>query len=217
MTYWSHSRRSMKGTSMVSIKRYFQVYADYKSGKPGDAGYLEFKAYGWGVDSVLLTQLRTLPKQYNLDLKKLIHLPVGTLGHEYAKHMKKYGIQPLEISADLQADAEENPFALRLLTVHDIYHVLLGFDITYAGEAGVFAFKAAQGDSRMLPILQPLALVGICLMKPKSMWQTIANFRRGRSLGKQAKCLLTYRFADNWAKPVSEIRSEMGLSENSNW
>ena len=198
---------------MVSIKRYFQIYTDYKSGKPGDAGYLEFKAYGWGADSDLLTQLRTLPKQYDLDLEQLIQLPVGTLGYEYAKHMKKYGIQPLEISADLQADAEENPFEIRLLTVHDIYHVLLGFDITYAGEAGVFAFKAAQGYSRMLPILQPLALIGICLMRPKSVRQTVANFRRGRSLGKQAKCLLTYRFAENWTKPVSEIRAETGLIE----
>lgn len=145
----------------------------------------------------------------------MMQLPAGTLGHEYAKHMKKYGIQPLEISADLQADAEENPLALRLLSVHDIYHVLLGFNITYAGEAGVFAFKAAQGYSKVLPLLQPLALIGICLMRPKNVRQIMANFRRGRSLGKQAKCLLTYRFADNWAKPVSEIRAEMGLIEQS--
>lgn len=201
---------------MITIKRYFQAYTDYKSGKPGDAGYAEFKAYGWGADSELLAQLRTLPRQYDLDLDNLIRLPAGTLGHEYAKHMQKYNIQPLEISADLQADAEENPFALRLLTVHDIYHVLLGFDITFAGEAGVFAFKAAQGYSRMLPILQPLALVGICLMRPKSIRQVIANFRRGRSLGKQAKCLLTYRFTENWAKSVDEIRTEMGLVEKQN-
>lgn len=201
---------------MVSIKRYFQIYKDYKSGKPGDAGYLEFKAYGWGAAPALLDQLRASPKQYDLDLDQMMQLPAGTLGHEYAKHMKKYGIQPLEISADLQADAEENPLALRLLSVHDIYHVLLGFNITYAGEAGVFAFKAAQGYSKMLPLLQPLALIAICLMRPKSIRQTIANFRRGRSLGKQANCLLTYRFAENWAKPVSEIRAEMGLIEKSN-
>ena len=157
-----------------------------------------------------------LDSQNRSKLEQLMQLPTGTLGHEYAKHMKKYGIQPLEISADLQADAEENPLALRLLSVHDIYHVLLGFNITYAGEAGVFAFKAAQGYSKVLPLLQPLALIGICLMRPKSMSQTIANFRKGRSLGKQAKCLLTYRFADNWAKPVSEIRAEMGLIEQSN-
>ncbi|NJN23329.1 MAG: hypothetical protein HC810_01560 [Acaryochloridaceae cyanobacterium RL_2_7] len=38
-----------------------------------------------------------------------------------------------------------------------------------------------------------------------------ASFSRGEALGQQAKCLLLYRFEDNWARPIADIRTELGL------
>ena len=198
---------------MVGIKHYIQAYQDYQKGRIGDAGYLEFKLYSWGANPELLAQLQELEGHYpTIDLDPLSQLPPGTLGYEYAQHMQKYGIQPLAISPNLRQDARRNPFARRLLTVHDIFHVLLGFSTSYSGEAGVFAFTAAQGYSKMLTVLQPLGLVGLILISPANAKRTISDFCRGRALGKQANCLLTYRFEENWARPIDEVRAELGLS-----
>ncbi|NJN11199.1 MAG: hypothetical protein HC836_19510 [Richelia sp. RM2_1_2] len=49
------------------------------------------------------------------------------------------------------------------------------------------------------------------IIKPTQIKTTLANNRRGKALGKQAKCLLVYRFEKNWARQISDIRSELGL------
>ncbi|NJN23330.1 MAG: hypothetical protein HC810_01565 [Acaryochloridaceae cyanobacterium RL_2_7] len=92
-----------------------------------------------------------------VDLEALRQLPEGTLGHAYAQHMQENGIYPLVISPDLQAEAHQDPFALRYTATHDIFHVLLGFDTSYAGEMGVFAFTVAQNYSQFLNAYMPFA------------------------------------------------------------
>ena len=197
---------------MIGIKRYFQAYKDYKKGNIGDAGYMEFKIYGVGTNPGVLEQLQSFGDCYpDVDVARLAQLPEGTLGRAYAEHMEKYRIQPLEISSDMEVDARQNLLALRLVAVHDIYHALLEFSTNYSGEAGVFAFKAAQGYSKAIALLQPIGLIAIMLMRPRKIKQTLADYRRGWALGKQAKNILTYRFEDNWAKPIDEVRAELGL------
>jgi len=197
---------------MIGIKRYFQAYRDYKKGRIGDAGYMEFKIYGIGTNPDVLERLQNFGDCYpDVDVDRLAQLPEGTLGRAYAQHMKKYHIQPLEISSDMAVDARQNPLALRLIAVHDIYHALLEFSTAYSGEAGVFAFKAAQGYSKAIALLQPIGLIAIMLMRPRKIKQTLADYRRGWALGKQAENILTYRFEDNWDKPIDEVRAELGL------
>ena len=56
----------------------------------------------------------------------------------------------MEISQDLREEADSHLFALRYTVTHDIFHVLLGFDTSYAGEMGVFAFTIAQNYSKTI-------------------------------------------------------------------
>ncbi|MBD0269721.1 MAG: hypothetical protein ICV77_15680, partial [Cyanobacteria bacterium Co-bin8] len=72
-----------------------------------------------------------------IDLDSLMQYPAGTFGYEYAHHMKKNGLTPLNVSPELGEVARRNVFALRYAVTHDIFHVLLGFDTSYAGEIGV--------------------------------------------------------------------------------
>jgi len=198
---------------MPSIKRYTVALKDYfMLGKAGDAAFGEIKFYGIGADPNLIAQLQDYVGYYpTINLEELSQLPEGTLGYEYAQHMKENNIQPLEISPDLKEEADLDPFALRYTVTHDIFHILLGFDTTYAGEMGVFGFTIGQNFSKMLKIVEPLVLLLFCLIRPlqiKEIWQ---SDRTGKELGKQAKCLLTYRFEENWSRPIGDIRVELGL------
>ncbi len=198
---------------MASIRRFIQaVRRYYKTGDVGDVAFLKINLFKSGVNPAIKDQLQELAGYYpKIDLEQLSQLPAGTLGYEYAQHMRKNGIQPLAISPDLQEEADRNPFALRYVVTHDIFHVLLGFDTSYAGEIGVYAFVVAQNYSKLLNIFHPLAMLLYPVVEPMRIRETRAYFRRGAALGKQAQCLLTYRFEENWERAIADLRSELGL------
>jgi ubiquinone biosynthesis protein Coq4 len=196
-----------------NIKRYVQALKDYFiEGKAGDAAFGEIKFYGIGLNPFLRNQLQDFVGYYpKIDLEKLAQLPEGTLGYEYAQHMKQHNIQPLEISPDLREEADRSPFALRYTVTHDIFHILLGFDTSYAGEMGVFGFTVGQNYSKMLKVVEPLILLLFCVIRPFQIEKIWSCDRLGKVLGKQADCLLNYRFEENWARPINDVRAELGL------
>lgn len=100
---------------------------------------------------------------------------------------------------------------MRYTVTHDIFHVLLGFDTSYAGEMGVFAFTIAQNYSKMINAFEPLVTSLYPLFFINQSQQMRANVRKGKALGKKARCLLTYRFENNWARAIADIRNELGL------
>ncbi|MGB3263882.1 MAG: Coq4 family protein [Microcoleus sp.] len=198
---------------MANIKRFIKAIKDYyTSGQTGDIAFLKFEVFGMSANPAIVAQMQDLAGYYpSIDIEQLRQLPEGTLGYEYAQHMLKNGIQPLEISDDLQAEADRSPFALRYTVTHDIFHVLLGFDTSYAGEMGVAAFTIAQDYSKLLNAFGPVMTTLYPLIFRAQSQQMRANIRRGKALGKQAECLLSYRFEEDWARPIADIRAELGL------
>lgn len=198
---------------MASIKRFVKAYKDYfTEGETGDAALLESQLYGFGTNPDLLAQLQSFTGYYpKIDLEQLSQLPEGTLGYEYAQHMQNNGIQPLEVSDDLREEAKRHPFALRYTVTHDIFHILLGFDTSYVGEAGVFGFTVGQNYTKTLNLTYPLIKLIFLLIKPWQAKEILASARRGKELGEQAVCLLAYRFEEYWTRPITDIRAELGL------
>ena len=198
---------------MATIKRFIKAIKDYfTKGEVGDIAFLKFEGFGLGANSKVLALLKDFAGYYpSINLEELSQLPIGSLGYEYAQHMHKCGIQPLEISQDLREEADSHLFALRYTVTHDIFHVLLGFDTSYAGEMGVFAFTIAQNYSKTMNTFEPLVTSVYSLIFINQAKQMRANIRKGKALGKQAECLLGYRFEDNWARPIADIRNELGL------
>lgn len=76
----------------------------------------------------------------------------GLFGREYVRHLQSKNLKLFNVSSHLKEMADRNIFALRYAVTHDIFHVLLGFDPSYAGEIGVLAFAAEQNYSQSLKI-----------------------------------------------------------------
>lgn len=198
---------------MASIKRFIKAIRDYYGkGQVGDIAFLKTQILGISAAPEFLTQLEDLAGYAPaIDLEALSQLPEGTLGHAYARHMQKNKIHPLVISPDLQEDAKQDPFALRYTATHDMFHILLEFDTSYAGEMGVLAFTVAQNYSKFLNAYMPFAKSVYPWIFSAQKEAILANLSKGDVLGKQAECLLLYRFEDNWARPISDIRAELEL------
>jgi len=125
--------------------------------------------------------------------------------------LQKNKLKPLNISPELAEIGQNNLFALRYAVTHDMFHVLLDFDTSYAGEIGVLAFAVAQKYSKLQNISLAIAQILYPLLAPRQLKAIFTKIYRGKRMGKQARFLLNYRFEDCWSKPLDSLRQELGI------
>ncbi len=194
------------------IKQIQTAFAYKKSNNFGDFAILKSDILGAKVSLEVAEQLQNVVGYYpQINLDKLIRYPEDSFGREYAEHMKRNNLQSFNISPELEDVAQRNVFALRYVITHDIFHVLLGFDTSYAGEIGVLAFAVAQNYSNSLKIGLCFAKILYPIIAPRQIKGIIANRRKGQQLGRKAKFLLGYRFEEHWHESLSKVREDLGL------
>lgn len=196
------------------LQQFQKILAYKNSGNLGDFALLKSDFLGAKVAPEIAEKLRSVEGYYPpIDLEKLSQYPQGSFGREYADHMKVNNLKPLNVSPELDDVAKRNVFALRYVVTHDIFHVLLGFDTSYAGEIGVLAFAAAQNYSNSFKISLLLAKLLYPLLAPQQVTAIFANLQKGRELGNKAEFLLGYRFEDHWQEPINDVRNHLGLPQ----
>lgn len=185
-------------------------------GKPGDFAVLKADAFGGAIRGEVedkLAPFRGLPPA--IDLEGLSALPSGTFGKAYANFMTAHHLKPFQVSADLEAIARRNVFAVRYATTHDMFHVLLGFDTTWAGEMGVLAFAATQRYSRHLSIGLGVATILYPVLSPMTVRAILSAKRQGIQMGRQAVFLLGQPLEQEWETPLTTLRIRYRLTDAS--
>jgi len=184
------------------------------SGAAGDFAVLKADAFAGAIDPSVearLARFAGLPPP--IDLAALARLPADTFGGAYARFMKACDLKPFVVSDDLAGIAGRNVFAVRYATTHDMFHVLLDFDASWAGEMGVLAFAAAQRYHRQQRIGLALATVLYPLFSPLSIGRIIRARRRGIRLGRQAAFLLAEPLETFWEMPLALLRQQLKLDD----
>jgi ubiquinone biosynthesis protein COQ4 len=130
-------------------------------------------------------------------------LPDGTLGREYARFLDDNEITP-DAFEELPNVVDERVAwtMLRLRQTHDLWHVLTGFEPDVRGELLLQAFTYAQ-------LRMPSALVLVILGTLRRMRPSVAFVRELRHAfrrGEATAPLVTFRWEDHWATPVTELR-----------
>lgn len=187
-----------KSIMLKKLQQLKAIMAYKNSENLGDIAILKSELFGTKVSPKVASKLQPVVGYYPaIDLNLLSQYPQGTFGREYANYMETNQLKPLNISPELVDVAKRNLFALRYLVTHDIFHVLLDFDTTYAGEIGVLAFAATQNYSKSLQIGLCLASLLYPILAPQQIKAIFVNLEKGRELGKKADFLLGYRFEDH--------------------
>lgn len=196
------------------LKQVRKALAYKNSQNIGDFAILKSDILGAKVSPEVADKLENVVGYYpTIDLDKLIEYPEGSFGREYAQHMKINNLQSISISPELKDVAQRNVFALRYAITHDIFHVLLGFDTSYAGEIGVLAFAVAQNYSKSLKTGLLLAKILYPIVAPRQIKAIFENQRKGKELGQKANFLLGYRFEEHWNEPLNKVKEDLGLNE----
>ena len=151
------------------------------------------------------------------DVAYLATLPDGSLGKAFERYLTENGLDAnlLRESAFIEAHRARGEdvgyLAERGFQLHDLFHVLTGFDTTPLGEVRVVSFTVAQTPApypAMIIASRPLQMV---LYKPELLPAVMDAITEGWALGRRAKPLIDVRWEEFWERPLAELRREYAL------
>jgi ubiquinone biosynthesis protein Coq4 len=148
-----------------------------------------------------------------IDLAELRQLPEGTLGREFAEHMIKNGLDPAAIPV-LPVKDEFEFVRAHLYDTHDVWHVVTGFGTDVAGELGLQAFYQAQLPGHLPMAIMTAGLLNTLFYSWGDRDARMNEIARGWQMGKRADQLFGVRWDKLWARPLAEIRVDLGLAAN---
>lgn len=145
-----------------------------------------------------------------VDLNTLLELPPDSFGHQWATFMKANHLNP-HFFQNLQEHDDRSYLINRLHDTHDMWHIILNFDTSEAGEAGMNAFTYAQSGSPTTCMLMAAKLVRAIGGSDESRCQMMNNICRGYQLGMTAQPFLAIAWEENWTIKLSELRELAGI------
>lgn len=153
------------------------------------------------------------------DLDRLRAMPPGSLGRAIGdwfarEQIGAQGLAQAAVMARSQlgmadpAGDDERVFTTRLLNMHDIFHVLAGYDRDLRGEAAVLAFTLPQTRSPGIAYLVARILWG-------AGWRSDMGrlVRQGFQRGRRSAWLVDQDWEALLERPLDEIRRELGVGE----
>ena len=151
------------------------------------------------------------------DVEELGSLSDGTLGREFVRYLvdNELDANLLRESAFIGAHRARGEdvgyLAERGFQLHDLFHVLTGYDTTPLGEVRVVSFTVAQIPApypAMIIATRPLQMV---LYKPELLPAVMDAITEGWALGRRAKPLMGVYWEEYWERPLSDLRQEYDL------
>lgn len=149
------------------------------------------------------------------DRERLLALPPGTLGRSYAEFMAREQISAdglvdaSAVSRNERLPAERRWFADRLRDMHDLWHVVTGYERDLIGEASLLAFTYAQTRNP-----------GIGFIVAAAYWKAGRVDRSARPLlreGYRRGARAAWLPAEPWEEllelPLAQVRERLGVGD----
>jgi ubiquinone biosynthesis protein COQ4 len=147
--------------------------------------------------------------------ERLLALPPGSLGRAYAEFMSRE-----QISADGLVTASESArgmvsslpeerlwFGARLRDMHDLWHVVTGYERDLVGEASLLAFTYAQTRNRGIGFIVAVAYLKAGGGHPDARRLMREAYRRGR----RAAWLPEQDWEALLERPLEQVRHELAV------
>lgn len=144
------------------------------------------------------------------DMEALLKLPKESLGYGYASYLTEAGFDP-NFYRKIQVVDDVSYVFLRIRQSHDIWHIITGMKTDVIGELGLKGFELAQTRRPMSIILLAGGLLRTLLSSPEDLDMLLDRIAVGYRMGAKAKPFMAQKWEENWEKPVSEWRAELGI------
>ncbi len=117
----------------------------------------------------------------------------------------------IELVVDQMPGEDVGYLAERGFQLHDLYHVLTGYDTTPLGEVRVVSFTVAQTPAPYPALIIATRPLQAALYKPQLLPILMDAITEGWSLGRRAKPMMPVRWEEHFERPLAEIRAEYDL------
>lgn len=161
-------------------------------------------------DPAMQRALVERPRIGRVDVAELRALPEGTLGREFADFLTSNALDPEDIEVN-EVHSAFDYIRAHLRETHDVWHVATGMGTDVAGELGLQAFYYAQFRAPLAVMLLTVGLLNTFFYEMDDRDRRMRQIVRGYLMGKRARSLVGYRWAERWATPLGEVRRELGI------
>lgn len=143
-------------------------------------------------------------------LAELSQSPVGSFGRSYAEHMKINKLDPNFFPWEMNG-SDEDRILNRVRSMHDLWHVLVGFDTSVPGELGLQAFTLAQLRSPLSALLIAGGILHSLTRGQKDFGHSIDCIFQGYQMGVQSRSLLGVQLEEHLDEDLSSLRQRFGI------
>ena len=143
-------------------------------------------------------------------IESLLSLECESFGYQWANFMLSNELDP-HFFVNESHDDPRSYLINRMHDTHDMWHVLLDFDTSEAGESGMNAFTYAQCCSPTTCLLMAAKLVRAISGPEDVRVRMMNNIIRGYQLGQSAKSLIAYPLEEYWEMPLASLRDKLGI------
>jgi ubiquinone biosynthesis protein COQ4 len=150
--------------------------------------------------------------------EKLRSLPKNTLGNQYITWADEEGIYPeglAEIADSLGLyDAEGGDPDLELLgrrqqVLHDMYHLLTGYNRDTGGEMALLTFSSIQEKNTAMRII---AWLGQVMFLVRFRFDLFKLRKEAKERAIKSPLLITQKWEELMERPINEVREKLGLN-----
>lgn len=140
-----------------------------------------------------------------------------TLGGRYYAFLERNNISPVIFRKRNFTRADEYTYIiLRIMSTHDVYHVLLGQEPNLIGEGVVAAFTVAQLPAYLPPAVHLSAgLMRSVLTKHNNLDDDLSAIVLGSYLGHQIEQLFNLNWDNLWGVDIDEVRKQLNIDVQS--
>jgi ubiquinone biosynthesis protein COQ4 len=151
------------------------------------------------------------------DSARLLAMPTGSFGRTLGDWFERENINTQGLAqasetarsrSDRELSQEQEMYFSLLRNLHDVFHVLTGYDRDLRGESAVLAFTIAQNYNR-----------GIAYLVFNALRAEGWNSRGGRLIrqafrrGRHAKPLALQNWEELFERPIGEVRDQLGVGD----
>jgi len=163
------------------------------------------------ADPAFRRAFETKPRLGPVDQEALHRLPEGTLGRAYAEFMAERGLRHEDLKLVEGGERDMDWIRNHLRETHDLWHVVTGFGTDIPGELGLQAFYCAQVKGPLPVLILSMGLINTLLFSMESLDERLTAISHGYQLGKRTKPLFGLDFRASFARPLADLRGELGL------
>ena len=138
-------------------------------------------------------------------MESLAIMPEGSLGRAYYEHLTKNNLK-INFFPAVQAERFVDYISYRLYGSHDLWHILLGYDVSPKGESEIQAFTLAQVKSPTSVMLITAGFLNLLRRQPESTPEIFSACVDAYNRGRNAKFLLDFRLEEMLLEPITKIK-----------